>query len=155
MLEKCRWPCLCCLCLCPPTECKWLCLQNADDLAYAVSAFAFPQFVSDCACKLQMTLCCLCFCPPTGCKWLYFQPANDLTYAVSASTFPQVVSDCDFKLQNPFLKFILSWHFPRMYVILVSYRPSCLCLFMHFIVGLCFCSLIPQGFWTHFCMAFF
>jgi hypothetical protein len=31
-------------------------LQTADPFAYADSAFAFPQRVSDCACKLQIPL---------------------------------------------------------------------------------------------------
>jgi hypothetical protein len=31
-------------------------VQTADSFNYAVSAFAFPQGVSDCACKLHLHL---------------------------------------------------------------------------------------------------
>jgi hypothetical protein len=52
-------------------------LQTADPFAYAVSAFAFSQEVSDCPCKLQI----------------------HFAYAVSAFAFSQEVSDCACKLQ--------------------------------------------------------
>ena len=98
-------------CLYLSTACKWLCLQIADPFAYTVSAFAFPQKVSDCACMQAadpFAYCVFAFAfPQSVSDCACMQAADPFAYGVSAFAFPQRVSDCACKLEIPLLMVFL------------------------------------------------
>jgi len=57
MLDKSRFPCWCCWCLCFPPESEQSCLTTADSVADVVGAFfASPQDVSNYVWKVQILL---------------------------------------------------------------------------------------------------
>ena len=113
VLVKCRPLHWCSHHLCLHTGSTWSRLQSADPLADAVTVFAFPQDVRDCACKVQTPLlmlspslpshrmyvivlakcrpphwCCHHLCLPTGSMWLCLQSADPLADAITAFAFP-------------------------------------------------------------------